>query len=957
PQDVFKFAFLAGVVSTLVSATIGVTSLVAGGQAGWAEYGPIWQTWWLGDMVGDFVVAPFLLLWGEDWRTRWKGRQVVEAALLIVSLLLVGGAVFDGLRPGSGSYLCIPVLIWAAFRFGPREAATASLLLSAIAIWGTLRGFGPFAGESPNESLLLLQTYMGVVTVMVIAVAVVVRQQKIADQTNTDLLARLRGQRERVDNIVSTVPGVVWEAWGQPNDRAQQINFVSDHVETMLGYTVGHWLSSPNFWLSIVHPDDRERAAQEAAAIFQSGKGGVSQFRWVAKDGRVLWVEARSAVVCDAAGVPIGMRGVTMDITDRKRAEEERAHLAAIVESSDDAIISKTLDGAIVSWNPGAEKLYGYSATEALGKPISILIPRGQPDELPAIIEKLKAGERIEDYETVRQRKDGSQVEVSVTISPIRDDAGRITGASSVARDITERRRVERDLQQQTTLIQLAQEAILVRDPHGTILKWNAGAAELYGWTEAEAIGKVSHTLLQTKSAADVDVDDALARRSRWEGELIHTRRDGREIVVESRQMLARGEDGSPIGVLEVNRDITDRKRAEEERVWALSKEQKARQEAEAANRAKDEFLATLSHELRTPLTAILGWARLLRSDSHDPEVVANGLEKIERNAKAQARLIDDILDVSRIITGKLRLDVGVVDFSSVVEAALESVRPAADANNIRLGTALDRGLVAGDANRLQQVAWNLLSNAVKFTPKGGQVDVSLRRVDAHIELSVKDNGKGITAEFLPHVFDRFRQADGSNTRVHSGLGLGLAIVRHIIELHGGSVRAESPGQGHGATFTVLLPVMEAEAQPRSSRPSRRAVSHPGLKGLHVLVVDDDRDTRALLAAILESSGVTVTVADSVRKALRVLRSSSPDMLISDIAMPGESGFALIRQLRDLAPEDGGSIPAVALTGYVSLEERVRVLAAGYQAHVPKPVEPDELLTLVASLVGRARSG
>jgi signal transduction histidine kinase/DNA-binding response OmpR family regulator len=415
----------------------------------------------------------------------------------------------------------------------------------------------------------------------------------------------------------------------------------------------------------------------------------------------------------------------------------------------------------------------------------------------------------------------------------------------------------------------------------------------------------------------------------------------------------------------ELQQEVAEREQAEQERARLLVREQAARAEAEAANRAKDEFLATLSHELRTPLTSILGWAHLLRSGNLPDGTSAAALETIERNARAQSQLIDDLLDVSRIITGKLRLDTRPVEIAAVIEAAVDSVRPAAQAKNVVLHADLggaDAPLL-GDPNRLQQVAWNLLSNAVKFTPGGGHVRVRLRRFNSHLELRVEDTGQGIAPEFLPHVFDRFRQADGTTTRNHGGLGLGLAIARHLVELHGGAIRAESPGEGLGATFTVDLPVVSdppkakggAVTAPLDLEAGRVA---PGcvatLDGLRVLVVEDEADTREMVAFTLSRCGAEVRTFGTADEALRTLAEWVPEVLLSDIGLPGMDGYTFIRKVRELLKDSAGRVPAAALTAYAGGEDRLRALSAGFQAHLAKPLDPSELIALVARLGGRS---
>jgi signal transduction histidine kinase/CheY-like chemotaxis protein len=385
---------------------------------------------------------------------------------------------------------------------------------------------------------------------------------------------------------------------------------------------------------------------------------------------------------------------------------------------------------------------------------------------------------------------------------------------------------------------------------------------------------------------------------------------------------------------------------------------ERARDEAEAGNRAKDEFLAVVSHELRTPLTPILSWTRLLGGGKLDGAATRRALESIERNVKSQAQLVEDLLDVSRIIAGKVRLDLQQVELGPLIEGAVDSTRPAADAKGIRVQVLLDprAGAVAGDPQRLQQVLWNLLSNAIKFTPKGGRVQVQLKRVNSHVEVSVSDTGQGIKPEFLPHVFDRFRQADSSSKRVHGGLGLGLAIVRHIVELHGGRARAESAGEGQGATFTVELPlslirtaVTPARVHPTSEGALAFAPTTT-LAAVRILVVDDEPDTLETLQHVLEACGAEVRTAVSAQEALAILAEWRPDLLVSDIGMPGEDGYELIRKVRALAPDQGGQIPALALTAYARVEDRLRVLGAGFQMHVAKPIEPAELVAVVGSL-------
>ncbi|MEH2339469.1 hybrid sensor histidine kinase/response regulator [Nostoc sp.] len=463
-----------------------------------------------------------------------------------------------------------------------------------------------------------------------------------------------------------------------------------------------------------------------------------------------------------------------------------------------------------------------------------------------------------------------------------------------------------------------------------------------------------------------------------------------RWVQVRSSPMLSgQGELLGYVGTLE---DITERKQAEEVRAQVI-REQTARQEAEAANRMKDEFLAVLSHELRTPLTSMLGWSKILRSKKLDEKATSRALEAIERNAMSQMQLIEDILDVSRIIRGQLRLNVSAVNLISVMEAALEAVRPLAEAKDIKLNTVLDTsvGSVYGDPARLQQVVWNLLTNAIKFTPKGGRVEVKLsayfgssisdfglgsdgENLDSsntdegsnpkfkiqnsksqYAQIQVIDTGIGISSEFLPKVFERFRQADSTTTRSHNGLGLGLAIVRHLVELHKGTIFAQSPGTGEGATFTVRLPLLQDNRANRGNREARGEISSPvasvPLAGLRVLVVDDQADTRNFLSFMFEEYGAIATAVASVDEALTVIEQAKADILISDIGMSEQDGYTLIRKLRSLEPEKGGRIPAIALTAYTREEDRLEALRAGFQQHLSKPIDPTKLIAMVANVL------
>jgi PAS domain S-box-containing protein len=511
--------------------------------------------------------------------------------------------------------------------------------------------------------------------------------------------------------------------------------------------------------------------------------------------------------------------------------------------------------------------------------------------------------------------------------------------------------------------------AIFSLDTRGRIASWNAGAARLFGIEQRDALGR-DCSLLFPVEGRNSEPHWKLARDAgRAEVDTWFLGRDGLPFFGRGTVTAMRGKNGEIVGYSKVVQDVTARRLAED------SLRQKADQLAEA-NRLKDEFLAVLSHELRTPLNAIIGWTQLLMRPDIEPAVARQALETIARNGQVQLSLINDILDVSRTITGKMRLVLAPVDLETVVRAAVETVTVAADAKGITLTTVFDHQeplMVNGDASRLQQVIWNLVSNAVKFTGEGGHVRVTVRRVGRSVEVEVADDGAGIATAFLPFVFDRFRQADSSTVRAHGGLGLGLAIVKHLTEAHGGSVAAHSEGEGRGATFRLRLPVLADTLQRPADRAAALAASEPlsvpdtapapvaqstpvRLAGLRCLVVDDDQDARQLMRTVLEQAGARVTDAASVREALGMI--GKAELVVADIGMPGQDGYAFIREVRALPPERGGRVPSIALTAYASEKDRQAALDAGFDEHLAKPLQAAGFFrTVVALLRGEAASG
>ena len=517
-------------------------------------------------------------------------------------------------------------------------------------------------------------------------------------------------------------------------------------------------------------------------------------------------------------------------------------------------------------------------------------------------------------------------------------------------------------------------DGIIVTDEHGRITDFNTKFTEIWHisrevWETLapEPLMEVVCSQLKDPQAFRAAIDEINADSPQESFDLIEFA-DGRVFERFSRIQFVNGRNVGRVWSL---RDITEHRRlfqaaveAAEERKLLLEREQMARAEAEHANAMKDEFLATLSHELRTPLGAILGWAVILRRSENGFVECQKGLEVIERNARAQTQLIEDLLDMSRIISGKIRLDMQPVEPFSFIEAAVETVRPAADAKAIRLDKFLDfaAGPMFGDPNRLQQIVWNLLSNAIKFTPSGGRVQIMLRRVESHVEISVSDTGIGIKPGFLPYVFERFRQGDPSTTRPYGGLGLGLSIVKHLAELHGGTVKAESLGDGHGSTFSVNLPLVAVytpatrseSGEARLLRPAGLSFEPVDLSGLRILVVDDEPDARELIERVLAECNAKVVLAASAAEALSMIEDEPPQILVCDIGMPEMDGYQLLRQVRILSRNTGVRIPAVALTAFAGSEDKTRALRAGFLVHVAKPVEPSELVATLASVAGRA---
>jgi PAS domain S-box-containing protein len=681
--------------------------------------------------------------------------------------------------------------------------------------------------------------------------------------------------------------------------------------------------------------------------------------------------------------------------------------LAAIVESSDDAIVSKDLNGIVTSWNRAAATMFGYSAAEMIGQSIRRIIPGDRQSEEDNVLARIRRGERVDHFETLRQRKDGTLVPISLTVSPIRNAQGEAIGASKVARDISERRALEAERarlllesqEQSALLAKLGHIGVVVASTldRKTVVQAVTDAATMATGAEfgaffhivvdpqtgdafrpyalsgapMEAFAAFSHlgatgVFAPTfRGEGVVRTDDVTKDPGYGQGPPYDGVPPGDLPVRSYLAVPVRARSGQVLGGLCFGHSAAGVFTPQHERLvegvatWAAVALENARLylDARAANELKDEFLATLSHELRTPLNAILGYARMLRAGLVPPERQQRAIETVERNATSLTQIVEDVLDVSRIVNGKIRLKVQPVDLADIVHLAAEAVAPAALAKGVHLQPRLTTGncIVSADPDRLQQVLWNVLVNAVKFTGRGGAVTVDVASVNSHCEVVISDTGIGIAPDFLPHIFERFRQGEGGTTRERGGLGLGLSIAKHLVEMHGGTIEAASNGVTCGATFRIRLPAMMAarhtDAQPVAPWSRTTAIEIPDLAGIRVVAVDDDQDALRMLSEILRAAGAEVATAGSSLEALGALAAGKAHALIADLGMPRIDGFGLIAQVREHSDPEVRRVPAAALTAYARSEDRNRALDAGFQMHLAKPIDPGQLLTAIAALI------
>jgi PAS domain S-box-containing protein len=751
-----------------------------------------------------------------------------------------------------------------------------------------------------------------------------------------------------------TMAGSRMGTWTQELDGTNHVVW-SPELERIFGLEPGEFPQTEAAFFDFVHPEDRRPLAEAVRGAIETRSDYDIEFRYTQKDGASGWMLGRGRAFYDEAGKPYRLAGLGWDITERKQTEEalrlSERELTEFFENATEAIHWVGPDGTILRANQAELRMLGYRPDEYIGRNIAEF--HVEQKVIEDILERLTRGETLERYPAKMLCKDGSIRDVLIN-SSVYFEEGKFIHTRCFTRDVTEQLRVDKVLRGLAAIVESTDDAIIAKDLDGVITSWNPAAERLYGYKAEEAIGKPVNILIPPDRPDEKPAILAKLRRGERidHYETIRMAKDGSRINVSLTVSPIRNAAGKVIGASKIARDITEQKRAEQEREQLLARERVAREEAEIANRAKDEFLAVLSHELRTPLTAMLGWLSILRRHRLEPKTTERAIDTIERNAKAQAQLIEDLVDVSRIVGGKFHLEVGPIDLLPVINAAIEVVLPAADAKSISIETNYDSsvGPVSGDPARLQQVIWNLLSNAVKFTPKGGSIQVNFQQAESSAEIVIRDNGVGIPTDFLPHVFERFRQAESAITRSHRGMGLGLAIVRHLTELHGGTVTAASEGENQGATLTIRLPLAAVTQLTLASAVDFEKADDGRLNGIRILLVEDEPDARELIALALRSSGADVEAVDSAGNALHRLQTFTPDVLLSDIGLPVQSGYDLIRSVRALS-SDINKVPAIALTAFATENDRQMSISAGFHAHLAKPVEPGHLIETIKGLV------
>ncbi len=776
---------------------------------------------------------------------------------------------------------------------------------------------------------------------------IVIFSEIITERKQAEML--LRGSEEQFRNMADNAPFMVWVT-----DPTGYCTYLSQSWYDFTGQTEATGLGLG--WIDATHVEDREYAKNVFLAANACQKAFRLEYRLRRKDGEYRFCIDAASPWFGVDGQFKGYVGSVIDITERKRAEteaeEHRSLLKAVTDNASVALFIVDERQQCVFMNPAAEEMTGFTLAQVQGRALHDLIHHTRPDgshyplaECP--IDRAFSQNNQEQGEEVFVRKDGSFYYVSYTASPIRDATG-IRGTIIEVRDISQEKQAEEQFRLMANSIpQLAWMA----NPDGWIFWYNQRWYDYTGTTLEQMQGWGWQSVHDQSELPKVIAQwqQSINTGEPFDMEFPLRGADGvfRWFLTRTRSM--KDAQGKVLLWFGTNTDVSEQRQLVQERAAALATERVAREEAEKANRVRDEFLAVLSHELRSPLNPILGWAKLLKSGKLNPQKTVQALDIIERNAQLQVGLIADLLDISSILQGKLSLNVSVVNLSEIIAAAIETVHLAAQAKAIEICSTIDStmGQVMGDAVRLQQVVWNLLSNAVKFTSPGGRVEVRLTCIGTDVQITVNDTGKGIEPEFLPYIFEYFRQEDASITRKFGGLGLGLAIARQIVEMHGGTIAVDSAGMGQGATFTVLIPLA-----PRSHAmlPLKQPLEPTSdLSGMKILVVDDEADSRELISFVLEQENALVTAASSGIEALQVIERSIPDLLISDIGMPEMDGYMLMGQIR--AIPQSKQILAIALTAYAGERDRQQAEAAGFQLHLAKPVEPIQLLEAISNLI------
>ena len=765
------------------------------------------------------------------------------------------------------------------------------------------------------------------------------------------LEATLRHSEQRYRSLIEATSQIIWDTKAEGEFVSEQPGwsaFTGQAFDELKGWG----------WLNAVHPDDQAHTTQVWSTALALSTFYEVEHRLRRHDGMYRHMSVRAVPVFEEDGTICEWIGIHTDVTERKLAQEalqqREAELRLITNTVPVLISFIDSEQRYRFNNQKYEEWFGHPASEIYGKSLRDVLGEAAYATIRPYVERVLAGEQVT-FESQVPYQDGGTRYVDATYIPQFDTHRAVVGFVALVSDISNRKRAEAEQQKLITLIDNSPDFIGIASMDGQGQYVNPAGRAMVGLDSLKQVQEITVIdcfLPEDRAFVQEHILPTVLRDGNWRGEYRFRHfQTGVAIAVDYNQFVIKEpQTGELIGFATVTRDIRDRKLAEAEREQLLAREQAAREQAETANRIKDEFLAVLSHELRSPLNPILGWSKLLQDRKLDEKRTTYALETIERNALLQVQLIDDLLDVARILRGKLSLNAAPVNLAATITAALETVRLAAEAKSIQIQTMLqpDVGRILGDSGRLQQVIWNLMSNAVKFTPQGGRIELRLEQFCPHAQITVSDTGKGIHPDFLPHVFEYFRQADSATTRQFGGLGLGLAIVRQIVELHGGTVQAASPGVGQGATFTVRFPLLQQQSaisqQVRESKPPS------GLQGIKVLVVEDTTDMREYITFVLEQEGAKVVAVTTAAQALTALAQFQPEVLVSDIGLPEVDGYMLMRQVRMRSQEQGGQIPAIALTAYAGEINQQQAIEAGFQRHLAKPVEPEALVKVIADL-------